>query len=94
MIKELRVKGFGCRANPGPHVCTQQTCTNPGVAVWLCNDLDHELQIDCQAVADYAQDIRDKCNNFPVTEAQDAQGQEFDIGGWNVVVGADGPCVI
>jgi hypothetical protein len=94
VIKELRDRGFGCRANPGPHVCTQLACADPGVAVFICNDLPHELQIDCQTVADYAQDIKDRCDNYPVTAAQDTQGQEFDIGGWNVIVGGQGGCVV
>ncbi|KAF3026462.1 hypothetical protein E8E14_012641 [Neopestalotiopsis sp. 37M] len=98
VIQEVRDRGFGCRANPGPRVCTQLACADPGVAVYLCNDLDHELQVDCAAVADYAQDVKDRCDNFPATAAQTTQGQEFDIGGWNVIVAGTfhglGGCIV
>lgn len=94
MIAQLRSRGFGCRANPGLRVCTQVAYVEPGVAIFLCNDLSHEVQLDCATVADYAQDVKDRSNNFPLTAAEDAQGQEFDVGGWNVIVGDRGPCMV
>ncbi|KAM0816894.1 putative Ecp2 effector protein domain-containing protein [Seiridium cardinale] len=93
LIKQLRIRGLGCSAMPGPRACTQVACTGPGVAIFLCNDLDHELEVDCETVADYAQDIRDRCDNFPLTTIPYSQGQEFDTGGWNVIVGGrSGDC--
>ncbi|KAK6082201.1 hypothetical protein SCUP234_03791 [Seiridium cupressi] len=94
LIKQLRIRGRGCSAKPGPRVCTQVACTGPGVAIFLCNDLDHELEVDCETVADYAQDIRDECDNFPLNTLPETRGQEFDTGGWNVIVGGrSGSCV-
>ncbi|KAI0175143.1 hypothetical protein BJ166DRAFT_587889 [Pestalotiopsis sp. NC0098] len=86
VIQEVRELSE-CRADPGPRICTQLACADPGVAVFLCNDLDTALEIDCGAAADYAQDIKDRCDNYPATMAESTQGQEFDTGGWNVIVG-------
>ncbi|KAH6644906.1 hypothetical protein BKA67DRAFT_586439 [Truncatella angustata] len=99
VIAQLRSRGRSCQASSGPRVCTQLVCEDPGVAVWekiwpQCNDLDHELQIDCETVADYAQDIKDRCDNSPLTAASDTQGQEFDIEGWSVIVGGHDGCAV
>jgi hypothetical protein len=60
----------------------QLACAELGAAIFLCNGLEHELQIDCQTVADYAQYIKD------------TQGQEFDTRDWDVIVRAHGGCVV
>ncbi|KAH8193497.1 hypothetical protein TruAng_012338 [Truncatella angustata] len=85
VIAQLRSRGRSCQASSGPRVCTQLVCEDPGVAVFL---------IDCETVADYAQDIKDRCDNSPLTAASDTQGQEFDIEGWSVIVGGHDGCAV
>lgn len=61
--------------------------------IYLCNDNLHDITIDNSLIGSYAMDILNNasCSSYPGSDNHQVQGQAFDAGSWNVIVGmADG----
>ncbi|RAK97951.1 uncharacterized protein BO80DRAFT_179862 [Aspergillus ibericus CBS 121593] len=77
-IKYLKGLEGKCGVSKGPKSCARISCSyNAGI--FLCND--EELHVKCSDLADYANDIIERCD-----EGEYVNGQEFDDGNWNIVV--------
>ncbi|KAK2615616.1 hypothetical protein N8I77_002360 [Diaporthe amygdali] len=74
---------------PGGGGCPSRVSCDKSAAIYVCNDdPDHDKTLGLSDVADRAQSILDTegCVWHPST-SHVVQGQAFDDGGWNVIVG-------
>ncbi|KAI0129185.1 hypothetical protein BJ170DRAFT_693955 [Xylariales sp. AK1849] len=78
----LRHLGGDCHLQAGPQVCSRVSCSYCG-GIWVCNDNDYEIHVPWGTVADYAADLGKTCHG---EDTSLTAGQEFDRGGWNVIV--------
>ncbi|TVY84167.1 hypothetical protein LSUE1_G004048 [Lachnellula suecica] len=67
----------------GPGNCGVVYCSNHA-AIAVCNDRPEPIWPACQYVATYAQDIVDRCTDWPRGRTG---GQEFDTDRYNIVIG-------
>ena len=89
-IRYLHGISGDCQVEKGFQVCARVSCSWNG-GIWLCNDTRDKLSVPCRTIAEYTQDIRDKCW-FDASPGAPAfipivRGQEFDDGNWNIIVG-------
>ncbi|KAL1875362.1 hypothetical protein Daus18300_003101 [Diaporthe australafricana] len=73
---------------PGGGCCARVSC-DQSAAIYVCNDnTDRDVLVSLSDVADHAQAIVDteECVWVP-SSGHVVQGQAFDDGGWNVIVG-------
>ncbi|PWY96229.1 hypothetical protein BO94DRAFT_529621 [Aspergillus sclerotioniger CBS 115572] len=82
-IKYLKGLEGKCGVSKGPRSCARISCSYDS-GIWLCNDNEEKLEVKCSELAGYAEDIIERCD-----EGEYVNGQEFDEGGWNVVVAED-----
>ncbi|KAF3913908.1 hypothetical protein ABW21_db0205082 [Orbilia brochopaga] len=79
-INHLRGIGeAGCGA--GPRSCSRIAC-NWSSAIFLCNDNDHPVNVQCRYLAEGAAELYDHCSR------RDFKGQRFDSDNFNIVVRA------
>ncbi|KAI5924871.1 hypothetical protein F4810DRAFT_718689 [Camillea tinctor] len=80
----LKYAAGTCGIGPGPRVCTQISCAYDG-GIWLCNDNAWGIDLSCNDIAAYVDNIIDQCGTDQ--GHGDVQGQEFDTENYNVIVG-------
>ncbi|ROW06841.1 hypothetical protein VMCG_04210 [Cytospora schulzeri] len=71
--------------------CYRYSCSYNS-AIYGCNDNQFDVEVPWSTIADYAESIKDKCNWQVRSGRRDVemvQGQAFDSGDWNVIVGME-----
>lgn len=74
---------------PGGGWCFRYSCSWSS-GIYACNDGGSDVEVPWSAMADYAQGVMDQCTwakGDGKHHWKAVQGQAFDAGGWNVIVG-------
>lgn len=68
--------------------CVRVDCSYSS-GIYACNDNNEHVTVDNRLLGSYATDIlnNQSCSSYPGSDNHQVQGQAFDIGGWNVIVG-------
>ncbi|KAK3936356.1 hypothetical protein QBC46DRAFT_412178 [Diplogelasinospora grovesii] len=83
LLYNMRKQGGNC-VTPAK-TCTRHACMNTS-GVYVCNDNDHDITLDCKKdVADFGGEAA-KCCTADWTKSKGISGQQFSDEGWNVIV--------
>jgi len=80
LLYDLRKRGGTCVT--GAKKCTRHACWNTS-GVFICNDNDHDVAIDCETVANFAAGV---ANNCCTSTKSGISGQQWSDQNWNAII--------
>lgn len=80
LLYDLRKRGGTC-VTPTKK-CTRHACWNTS-GVYICNDNDHDVSLDCEIVANFAASV---ANNCCTATKSGVSGQQWSDQNWNAII--------